>query len=358
MTGGGGPPAPVVAAYVVDSRPSAGLGHVVRSVALAHALAPHAQGTTIYLHGGSVVPAGVGFRRDWAISPTNAPIEDVAAWSRRSEGSIRIVVVDDPRAGLARHRDPHAAIQVLAGFVDGGDPDGTFDVVINGTAYAEEVALELPTGTVACLGLEYACLRQELRAYAGRVPGIPEVVRRVLVTLGGADPRALTPAVTELVAQVLASRTGVATIDVVLGPGSATADATASVAMQNQRAGVRTVIHHGLGDLTPLMAAADLAISAGGGTLYELSFLGVPTISLPQTPDEELNARAVARARACVAIKPGPGWESALASALSMLMGDQEGRRAMSAAAVRLVDGRGPERLAGRLLSRARLRIG
>lgn len=347
-------PSGLVAAYVIDSRPSAGLGHVTRSLALADAVGASAAETTILLHGGPVDLPGIALRPDWTVDRPDDPNGRLATWCRAAAASAKIIVVDDPTVRLSDElaRRPNTA---TAAFVDGQVAEGPYDVFINGTAYAGAIDRDrLRTASIACFGLEYACLRHELRAHRRTARAIPEVARRILVTLGGTDPRALTPAVTEVVGRTLARAAGTATIDVVIGPGSAVAAATAEAAERNADLGVETVLHQRIGDLGTLMAGADLAVSAGGGTLYELAFLGVPTLAIPQTPDEQQNAAAVARLGACVTIRPDDGWEAQLEVALDALADDGEGRRKMSRAAMRLVDGNGPDRLARILVSRAR----
>lgn len=333
---------------LIDARPSSGLGHLTRSTALAHALAAHARTTTLFLHGDPQVTTTLRMPPEWDVRITDAPENDIASWTQRLSGSSKVLVVDDPRADASYLRRLRGDIQVIAAFMDGRIVRGPFDVAINGTAYAEELdRTPLAPGTIACFGVGYACLRPDLRRFRPARRTVRAVARRILISVGGADPMALTLPVVRCVARALDPSAPDGRIDVVIGPGFADRDGiSAGVLMEAPRAMV-----HKAPDIGALMSAADLAVSAGGGTLYELAYLGVPTLALPETADERLNARAVARSGACIAISPEGEWETELNAALARTIPDQATRQALSDVGLRLVDGKGPERVAERILA-------
>jgi spore coat polysaccharide biosynthesis predicted glycosyltransferase SpsG len=96
-----------------------------------------------------------------------------------------------------------------------------------------------------------------------------------------------------------------------------------------------------------LLAWADLAITAGGSTSWEMAFMGLPALMLVLSKDQEsiadsLEQRGVVR---------NLGWADRvspeqLATAIHSLRNNAGLREKMSAAGGHLVDGRGSQRVA------------
>ncbi|ETI61457.1 PseG/SpsG family protein [Marinomonas profundimaris] len=93
---------------------------------------------------------------------------------------------------------------------------------------------------------------------------------KLLITLGGTDPLALTLPILQA---LLISKFPTESIQVLLGGGAKQAEKVLSFCEENSIA-----VAQGLSDVTPLMAQAKMAISAAGGTLFELACMGVPTV--------------------------------------------------------------------------------
>jgi UDP:flavonoid glycosyltransferase YjiC (YdhE family) len=80
---------------------------------------------------------------------------------------------------------------------------------------------------------------------------------------------------------------------------------------------------------TELLPACDLVAShAGSGTTLAALAMGIPQLCLPQRADQFLNAEAVARAGAGLAIPPSGVDATAVAQATRQLLGDPSFRRA------------------------------
>lgn len=93
---------------------------------------------------------------------------------------------------------------------------------------------------------------------------------QLLITLGGTDPLALT---LPILNALLASDFPAKYIKVLLGGSAKNADQVIRFCRVNNIA-----FEQGLADVTPLMKQAKMAVSAAGGTLFELACMGVPTI--------------------------------------------------------------------------------
>ncbi len=159
-------------------------------------------------------------------------------------------------------------------------------------------------------------------------------VSRVLVTTGSTNPGG---SLERLCAACALSVPG-AVLDVVVGSGSSFDETSLG--------GSEGVVHRGLSDLAPLMRRADLAVSAGGSTLYELACMGVPTVAVPVVENQEGNVRGFDWL--------GCGLASSLDSAPSVVAraaGDRALRERLSVRGRSLVDGRGAKRIARALAS-------
>lgn len=182
--------------------------------------------------------------------------------------------------------------------------------------------------TLTCIlaGPRYAPVRRSFLPLPG---DSSRDVRRVLVTSGGTNPGHTLERFCE--ACFLAAPD--AEIDLVVG-----ADAVVDSAVACDE---RVKESRGLTDLAPLMAHADLAVSAAGSTLYELSRMGIPTVAVPIVENQRGNAKGFEE-RGC-----GLTCDfEELASTLEKLIDDKELRSNVSQRASLLVDGRGAERTA------------
>jgi spore coat polysaccharide biosynthesis predicted glycosyltransferase SpsG len=187
-------------------------------------------------------------------------------------------------------------------------------------------------------------LRPEFAIAPDRPAAAPEV-RRVLLMTGGVTPG---PLVGELVSVVRAALPE-ALIDVVVGPyGSAP---VRKPAWQG-----RVFVHHDPSDLRDLMLRADLAISAGGQTAYELAATMTPTLGIRLAENQMINLHGLSRA-GCLVDLGAPeesGFHQRLGEALARAAGDVEARRRMGEQGRRLVDGQGASRVAQAVIALAR----
>ncbi|QRV23121.1 UDP-2,4-diacetamido-2,4,6-trideoxy-beta-L-altropyranose hydrolase [Marinomonas foliarum] len=116
------------------------------------------------------------------------------------------------------------------------------------------------------VGSRYALLRPAFQQL-DESQSSPE---QLLITLGGTDPLALT---LPILNALLVSNFPTKYIQVLLGANAKNADQVIHFCRVNNIA-----FEQGLADVTPLMKQAKMAISAAGGTLFELACMGVPTI--------------------------------------------------------------------------------
>jgi spore coat polysaccharide biosynthesis predicted glycosyltransferase SpsG len=182
------------------------------------------------------------------------------------------------------------------------------------------------------LGTKYALLRRAFEPFRGRRRSAG-AVRSVLVALGGAPDQAVLLRLVEAVVAAVGP-----SVQVVVATG--TLD-RASIADAVERRGARPAPE----ELAPAMAAADLAITAGGSTVWELAMLGVPSLIVAVATNQRPLASQLAAAGAALDM----GWADDAASArvgraVGDLVRDERQRASMVEAAQRLVDGYGADR--------------
>jgi len=302
---------------MTEAGPEVGLGHLRRCQALAAALSRHGAATSFLVDG---------------IADGAEPEAVLLGWTRDPETALAVlagarpdaVIVDSYQAAPDLFERLRGAAGCVVAIDDLADRPLPAHVVVNGALYAARLSYRGAADTTFLLGPEYTLLDPAFGEAPGRAPD--ELVRRVLVTLGGG-------AVGGVLAEALAAvRRAVpsAAIDLALGPF---ADACIG-------AGQGVTPHRRLRSLRDLIRNADLAVTGGGMTLYECLAAGTPTVAMCLADNQRLNLDALGGAG--LILRGEPSLEDAIRRAAA----DPALRRAMSGSGRRLVDGRGAQRVA------------
>lgn len=109
-------------------------------------------------------------------------------------------------------------------------------------------------------------------------------------------------------------------------------------------------IYRNVSDMAGLMKQCDMAITAGGSTMYELSAVGIPTLCFSFVDNQELIVENFYRKKLVAYggnyLKEQERFAGNVADALTFLAGEEALRRRYSDRQRMLVDGKGAERLA------------
>ncbi len=269
---------------------------------------------------------------------------ETAALAREAGASW--VVLDGPQFGAPEHRAIRArGIRVLA-VNDMGRPDGCeADLVLNQNLHADpEMYRGAAAHTQLLLGTRYVLLRREFRDRVARKRRTEPRVESILVTLGGADAANHTAKVLRAVERADVER---AAVTVVVGGGNVHAGEIEAAA---RRSRLPVTVRRNVSDMADLMASADLAVTAGGTTVWELAFLGVPALVGTVAPVEDLLADGLARHGLFVRLGAFESCgEDDLADAVSRLARDEGARAEMTRCGQALVDGGGCVRVLERM---------
>lgn len=201
----------------------------------------------------------------------------------------------------------------------------------------------MPEGAERLMGTTYALLRPEFaKAREAALARRGGPLREILIAMGGVDRDDATGAVLRALAAV-DRPPRLMRVTVVMGAAAPHLAAVTSLAASLP---FPCKVLSGVSDMASLMARADLAIGAAGGTAWERCTLGLPTLMLVLAENQTDGTAALDRTGAGIALGTAddPAMPGRLATALGHLS-DPEGLAAMSARAAAICDGRGTERV-------------
>lgn len=329
-----------------DASAKIGTGHVMRSLALAQAW-QNAKGEPIF-----------------------AMANPVPALEKRieSEGMQVVCLTTEPgsaadaRETAALARELQASWVVVDGYHFGGEYQKTIKdsglrlLFIDDCGHAEHYYADLVLNqnisadeqwyrnrepyTQLLLGTRYTLLRREFWQWQGWQRTVPAIAKKVLVTLGGADPDNVTLKVIRALQLVEVEELEA----VVVVGGSNPHYESLEMAVQDSRFTIR--LQRNVTNMPELMAWADVAISAGGSTCWELAFMRLPSILLVLAE----NQRAIAEKLATLNQAVNLGWHQDvkaqnMADTFSRFLQCTEKRTKMIEVSQQIVDGEGVSRI-------------
>jgi len=327
-----------------DADVRAGTGHVMRCLALAQAWSdaggravllsaplPPALETRLGAEGLAVV----------ALQAAPGSPEDAAETARQAqERGAEWVVADGYHFEVGFGRAlKEAGHKILVLDDNGGADTSDADLVLNQNIHAQADWYGESPGRLL-LGPRYALLRREFRTWRGWQRETPEIAHKALVTLGGSDPDNVTRKVVEALSLVGPERLDPT---IVIGGGN---PHRAALEAEASRLGVSARFVTNPPDLPALMADADLAVSAAGSTVWELAFLGVPSLLVVTAANQRGIAQGMDAGGAARSLgEAGDLTAGGLAQAVTALRLDPARRAEMSRRAREIVDGSGAARV-------------
>ncbi len=169
---------------------------------------------------------------------------------------------------------------------------------------------------------------------------------RVLVSMGGADPRALTVPVVRALMRLDRTQTPFQ-LTTVIGPALERPDLVEEAVY---RLDPKAEVLREPPSLAGALANSDLAILSFGVTAYEAAAAGVPNVSLCLDEDHARSASAFTEANIGQGILVDEAnWTKSLSDQVQALLSDPDALAAQGAKATNLVDGKGAARVAARI---------
>jgi len=314
-----------------------GLGHIRRCLSLAQTLSGQGAQVLFVTNPDNVtldLVAENGFKK--ASVDLAHDFEQTCAAIDHWRAAVLVVDSYDIKADYLTRIREH--VRLVVAIDDLGDENRPVDLVVNGGASAAALSYSALPSTRFLLGPRYVMLREEfaqepVREHQPRIG-------RVLITVGGSDPTNLTSL---LIEQTL--RFGRASIDVAGGPFFHNQAEIEEAAAQSPD---RVTVYHSPGDMRSLMLEADLAISGGGQTTYELAATATPAVAICRAENQRGNLAGLEHEGTLINIGDALARDlpEKLAGVLKELDSDVNLRRQMGMRGRQVVDGLGTQRVA------------
>lgn len=251
-----------------------GLGHIMRCTSLCQAFEKMGVAAVFVVNGDESAVGLLGSTKshifDW--------LEDRERLFSIIEGAD-VVIIDSYLADMTCYDKIAEIVRLQVCIDDNMRIEYPKGIVINGSIGAENMDYPLKDGVTYFLGTEYMPLRREFWAVPEKE--IKKNIETIMVTFGGNDMRNLTPRTMKSLALDYPGLTK----KVIIGMGFTNVrqieeakDDRTDLTYYPDAAGMKKVI-----------LESDLAVSAGGQTLYELARCGVPTIAISVAGNQSAN---------------------------------------------------------------------
>lgn len=337
-----------------DGGQADGLGHVMRCRTLAQAFkAAGVDVVRVLTHS----PDGVGADKlreadlSVELSPAyagepddrNATLNVARALSRSGR---RTIMVGDSRRPDAAYWSACREAAFLVVVDDDAERQLDADVIVNphvGVSEAAYQGLAVDTSALVLAGPTYNLIGPAYFGCSGRDSSDR---LHVLITMGGEDPEDRTSWLLQELSGLLRD----CDVTVVVGPAHPSPSTVAGTAASYAP---HASILRNVADMRSLMVRADIALTAGGTTCYELAAMGVPQIGIVL---EAHQRPLVDRLAECGCLMAAADYESddgtTLRRVFSMVQGSQSRRTAMASAGRGLFDVSGAGRVVEAVLRR------
>ena len=329
-----------------DASTTIGMGHAMRCLALAQAFADECDGRSAFLMAGAPPPFAARAERDGATVTALA-----AAPGSGADAAETIALARAHGAGWVVADGYHLGSRYQEALVAAGARVLALDDHAHLDRYHADLLLNQNLGADAgayrgraprsrlLVGPRYALLRREFRSFDLPPRPVPDVARRILVTLGGSDADDVSARVVAALAQV-AEPLELVLLAGATNPNLASLERAAAAAPHPVELVVDAL------DMPRRMADADLAVTAAGTTSWELARVGTPQVAIVLAD----NQRAIARGLDAAGLAVSLGWhadltQESIAAAAAALIHAAGRRGEMARRGRELIDGRGALRV-------------
>ncbi|MDI7198411.1 PseG/SpsG family protein [Leptospira santarosai] len=253
-----------------------GLGHLSRCIALAEIFQEKGRDVEIILH-----TDGTGFENKIGIQirDLNWKDQNILVNFVNTE-QFQIAFVDSYLADIQVYETINKKVQKLICIDDTNRiPYPEKSIILNPGLGGQCIDYDRNKNTVLT-GIEYVLLRKPYREDF-KFSSVNEKVESILITLGGSDQLNLVPKILEILVKIKPEWKK----EIIIGPSFQNIKEIESKSDKN------TKLYSGINPraMRDLMFSVDLAITAGGQTIYELAKCAVPMIIIETAENQKLN---------------------------------------------------------------------
>ncbi|AVQ47701.1 UDP-2,4-diacetamido-2,4,6-trideoxy-beta-L-altropyranose hydrolase [Clostridium botulinum] len=150
------------------------------------------------------------------------------------------------------------------------------DFIINQNSGAEELVYKVNKDTKLFLGTNYIMLREEFRKQ--RKKDIKGKIQNIMITVGGSDPNGITNTICNHLKDLEFK------FHIIIGGSFKEENIKKLVKLKKSKDNINLYFN---ANMIQIMNKCDIAISACGSTLYELAVCGIPTLGLIIADNQE-----------------------------------------------------------------------
>lgn len=326
-----------------DANADVALGHLRRCLSLAHALSNEGAGVAFACLDDPAARQLLGktpYRVEWLPDCVNRGNDINQTGRFLEEIQADVVVVDSYNVSVEYFNALQKEGKDFVYFEDALTTDWPVTGIINGLIGVEKHPYQ---SRVRLLGPDHLVLAPEYWNPAKAENTGPEL--NLMVTMGGIDHYDLS---SRVIRQMNNYKDGLR-IHIVVGQYYENIN---DIRQAADHSGHHVILHLQPQSIASIIQMCDLAVSAGGITLYELASCRVPAIGVWLWENQRQNVERLGEAGAIkpLAYDSDESFDGRLGASILELLENKESRLSMSATANRIVDGQGARRVARKLV--------
>lgn len=274
-------------AFRVDGGFQIGMGHLMRCLSLAKEF--RSSGCQIFFISADPVGNNIIDTQDFEVIKIDTGIDFGVAMIQKilKAKSIDCLIIDSYQVSQEFFLKLKLFVKLLCYVDDLNLLDYPVDVLINGNIGASKMGYRpYSEQELLLLGPSFNLIREEFRGLPQRQ--VSSRIESILVTMGGSDPLNLTVRIMQAIKDNL-SLAGIH-FGIVIGRGFT----SQTELYQLRQSLTNVVLYENVSRISELMLRADLAISAGGSSLYELCATGTPAWAIIVASNQEYIVRCLA----------------------------------------------------------------
>ena len=322
---------------ITEGSKNIGFGHVTRCISLYQAFEKRGMTPKLIINGDDTVK---DLLKDLNYQIFNWLDEKSRLFEKVKDADI--VIIDSYLADISFYNTLSDLVRLAVYIDDNKRLDYPRGVVVNGSIHAEELNYPKKNGVKYLLGPKYLPLRKEFWEVPKKE--IKEKIESIMITFGGDDMRNMTPKVLGFLRENYPELKK----NVIVGKAFQNIDEIKKNADKN----TNLIYYPDANKMKKVMLESDIAISAGGQTLYELARVGVPTVGICVAENQLRNVKGWER----IGFLEYVGWyvENNFMQKIYNLiryLEDVNVRKSKSKIGRKFIDGKGSMRIVGLLLS-------
>jgi len=320
---------------ITEGGTDVGVGHITRCISFCHAFEEREIQPEIIVNGDSRVKNLLNGQKYCIF---NWLKERNRLFDLLKDASI--VIIDSYLANMGFYREISEITEIPVYIDDNKRIDYPSGFVVNGAVYAGHLDYPQRDGIVYLLGSRYTPLRREFWDVSEK--DIKKKPESIMITFGGDDSKNMTPKILKFLNEEYPKLTK----NVIIGKGFCHKKEIENLKSEK----TNFVYNSSAGKMKEVMLESDIAISAGGQTIYELARVGVPTVGICVAENQLRNLQGWEKCGFVEYV----GWYNdgnlfqKIEEALKIL--DYKKRTKMSRISQRFVNGQGARRVVRKIL--------